>query len=343
MTNKTIFFYAVFFLSVGLTVYLIFPLLSVVVLALITSTLAQPLYTRLSEIRLTHRIAAPLTLGIIALTILVPLTIIVQVSIQQVGMVNKDINNLTQGKEVNLAVFIDRVNIVLERMPYVDYRLDESIVIERITSLVRPTLDFFSKRVVAIGTASAQFMTRLILFFILVGAMVPNFDKLARKIEQLSLLDMEDDHLYYKRFNAMAVSMVRGSLVIALVQGGIAGITLWFIGVPYAFFLTLLCILLSLVPLGAGVVLVPASIVFLLLGQIWPAVILTVVNFLIIANVDNILRPLLVLKDAALHPALLLLSVFGGLATFGFLGVIYGPIIMIMCITSFEVYERRGK
>jgi len=61
---------------------------------------------------------------------------------------------------------------------------------------------------------------------------------------------------------------------------------------------------------------------------------------LVVANIDTVLRPVLVPKAAYLNPALLMLSVFGGLGLMGFIGLIYGPVIMILLVTSVEVYTK---
>ena len=61
-------------------------------------------------------------------------------------------------------------------------------------------------------------------------------------------------------------------------------------------------------------------------------------SLLVVSQIDNLIRPRLVAEDAYLNPALVLLSAFGGLAWFGFLGVIYGPIIAIFFVTTIEIY-----
>ena len=61
-------------------------------------------------------------------------------------------------------------------------------------------------------------------------------------------------------------------------------------------------------------------------------------SLLLVSNIDNLIRPRLVSKDAYLNPALILLAAFGGLSLFGLLGVIYGPIIVIFFVTTIEIY-----
>jgi predicted PurR-regulated permease PerM len=58
----------------------------------------------------------------------------------------------------------------------------------------------------------------------------------------------------------------------------------------------------------------------------------------IVTNIDNVLRPKLVPKDAKLNGALTILSVFAGIKVFGFLGIVVGPIIMILITTTVNVY-----
>ena len=66
--------------------------------------------------------------------------------------------------------------------------------------------------------------------------------------------------------------------------------------------------------------------------------VLLIGSLLVVGNLDNVLRPRLVSKDSEMSTALILLSAFGGLNLFGFLGVIYGPVVMIFLVTTIEIY-----
>ena len=187
------------------------------------------------------------------------------------------------------------------------------------------------------------FLTQLVLFFILLPTLIANLDKLKYFIMKLSPLDNDIDNIYFRKVKAMSVSMVRGTFVIALVAGGICGILLWIANVPYLGFWTLISTLLSLIPLGAGIVQWPIAIAVLLSGNVFGAVIIMLGNMFIISNIDNILRPHLVSSEAHLNPALILLSFVGGLNVFGPLGFIYGPVIMILLITTFDIYTNYYK
>jgi predicted PurR-regulated permease PerM len=76
----------------------------------------------------------------------------------------------------------------------------------------------------------------------------------------------------------------------------------------------------------------------ILFGQVWQGLAIIGEHVLINSNVDNVLRPILVPKKARLDAALMLLSVFAGMRLFGFLGIVIGPTIIIIIVTTIRVY-----
>ena len=73
-------------------------------------------------------------------------------------------------------------------------------------------------------------------------------------------------------------------------------------------------------------------------GNLWAGLVIIFGTVTFVASLDNQVRPMLVSKDAYLNRAFVLLSVFSGIAIFGFMGIVYGPLIMILCTTTLEVY-----
>src|SRR5205823_4848485 len=125
----------------------------------------------------------------------------------------------------------------------------------------------------------------------------------------------------------------------AIAQGLVTGLLFLITGTPVALLLTLLAIACGVIPLGASLVAIPVGLYQLLIGNIWQAVVIFLGYFLIVANIDNVIRPMLVSKETPLSPALVVLSGFGGLNWFGLPGVIYGPVIMIILMTLIEIYK----
>jgi len=105
-----------------------------------------------------------------------------------------------------------------------------------------------------------------------------------------------------------------------------------FWGVVMAFF--------SLLPIGAGIVWLPAAIWLLLTGSIGRGVTLVVVGVGIIGLVDNVLRPMLLSGRTQLNGLLVFVSLLGGISAFGFLGLVLGPVIMATTIGMFDAYTK---
>ena len=98
---------------------------------------------------------------------------------------------------------------------------------------------------------------------------------------------------------------------------------------------------MSIIPVaGISWVAWPVGIILILTGNVVAGVFVIAVFLLVVANIDTVLRPKLVPREAYLNPALVILSVFGGLQLLGLIGIIYGPVIMILLVTSIDIYTK---
>jgi predicted PurR-regulated permease PerM len=122
-------------------------------------------------------------------------------------------------------------------------------------------------------------------------------------------------------------------------QGLVTGLLFWLAGVPYSPLLTLVAVVASMFPLGASLVAIPVGVGLAIVGKYVGAAVVLLGYFLLVSNIDSFLRPRLVSKEAYLNFALVLLSALGGYELFGFFGVVYGPVLMILFLTMLEVYE----
>ena len=136
----------------------------------------------------------------------------------------------------------------------------------------------------------------------------------------------------------MTKAMVKGQFIIAACQGFASALSLWLVGVNYFGFFFIFLTFLSFIPLGAGIITIPIGVVFILTGHFWQGAFIIVWHMFVVSMIDNILRPHLVSPNTRLNTALMLLAVFAGMATFGFLGVVYGPVIMILLVTTIKIY-----
>ena len=135
---------------------------------------------------------------------------------------------------------------------------------------------------------------------------------------------------------------VTTSLVIAAVQGVVCGGAFAIVGLDSVVFWGAVMGFLSLLPVvGAWPVWIPASIYLFSTGRPGRAVVLIAICGVVGGTVDNILRPLLLGGRASLNGLLVFISVLGGIAVFGVLGVILGPIVVATAVGILDVYSGR--
>lgn len=133
-------------------------------------------------------------------------------------------------------------------------------------------------------------------------------------------------HLLNVAENTMT-GVVYGILGTALAQGTLAGLGFWVAGVPGAFFLGLATTAASLIPMGPPLIWLPTSIWLMQSDPYW-GVGLFFWGLLVVSTVDNIIKPLFIHRGSALPLLLVLLGIFGGLISFGFLGIFIGPVLL---------------
>jgi predicted PurR-regulated permease PerM len=170
-------------------------------------------------------------------------------------------------------------------------------------------------------------------FFLRTGA-----DTLRVALAHLPLSPSEKEQLL-ERFLSVARATLKGSLLIGVIQGGTAGVAFWVAGVPGAAFWGAVMVFFSILPaVGAGLVWVPAVAYLLLSGEIVAGILLLVWCALVVGTLDNLLRPYLIGRDARMSDLMIFLSTLGGLALFGAVGFVAGPIVAALFVTVWHIY-----
>ena len=187
------------------------------------------------------------------------------------------------------------------------------------------------------GTASAilQFFILLYtLFFLLIDG-----PALLRKITSYLPLREGEKELVLDKFVSVTRATLRGTLVIGIVQGTLGGLSFWAAGIDGALFWGTMMVVLSVLPVvGGALVWVPAVIVLAIQG-----------HSAVGARVDRLQRadrrlgrqraaPRLVGRDTEMHDLMILFSTLGGIAAFGPMGFVIGPILAAVFVTSWEIF-----
>ncbi len=124
-------------------------------------------------------------------------------------------------------------------------------------------------------------------------------------------------------------AVVKGHVFVALVQGLLAGLGFFIVGIPNTIFWTFIMTILAFIPIiGTSPVWFPASIYLLMTDRVLAAVFLFIYGFTIVGLSDNLLRPMVVERNTHLHSAIVLFGVIGGVYLFGATGIFFGPILI---------------
>jgi predicted PurR-regulated permease PerM len=227
---------------------------------------------------------------------------------------------------------LPRLDALLQQLGLTPAGLKEDLVNLGLTAAraVADRLLLYSQQAL---TLVVQFflMLYLLFFFLRDGRYISN------RIIQVLPFGNRWERLLIARFTGVARATLRGTLVVAVVQGSIGALIFGLLGIEGAIFWGVIMTVLSILPVGgSGFVWGPAAVI-LLLGGMWiKALVLVLVGALGIGLIDNILRPILVGRDTKMPDYLVLISTLGGLGLFGLSGFVIGPVVAALMVTFWE-------
>jgi predicted PurR-regulated permease PerM len=227
-------------------------------------------------------------------------------------------------------------NKALERLPMEEEQLDQTLQ-QQVTSQGGTAAKAVTGMVTATGSFAFQTAMMLIaLFFLLVDG-----KRLVQWVESVSPLKRGQTEEILREFRLVVISVLASSLATAGVQTAAALVGYLIARVPVPFFFAAVTFFLALIPaIGAAVVCFAAAGLLLITGHQWMALFLAIYGVVVVGLVDNIVKPLLVKRGLDMHGAIIFFSLLGGLASFGTVGLILGPLIVSFFLALIRIYER---
>ena len=232
------------------------------------------------------------------------------------------------------------INEALARVPLMhDLHLTPDVLRERMSTVAQHVGEYLLGFLQGAAGGLVGGITAAVLFLYVFISLLTNRAEVATLIRQLNPLGEEVTDLYLQKMGAMVKGTVRGQFVIALAQGISGAASIYIAGFHEGFFIfAILLTALSVIPLGGGILSIPVGIGMILFGNVFGGVFVIAFHLVVVTNIDNVLRPILVPREARLDSALMLLAVFAGIAMFGFWGIVIGPVLMIVVVTTISVY-----
>ena len=343
LIRQRIFFFGMVVILAILTLILVWQFASAILLAVALVVILKPLYhwsLKRRWVKGSESRAVAATMLIFILVIAIPVVFVIGGAISQA-------NNLFSGLDFNgvdfsLPGIIAWLEDFIQGTGAAGFKIDEAQFVATLEETFTKVIDWFSNVLISLGQSLPDFFMNTVVVLVITIVLLPRY-KHPGKQDILDIVPFppEITQLFIDKVDMMITAMFKGTFVIAIAQGAAMGLVFWIAGVPYVMFLTIVSMFLSLVPfIGISLVAWPIGIVLLLTGNTWQGILVIVAFLLIVSNIDAVLRPILVPKGAYLNPALIILSVFGGLGVMGLIGALYGPVVMILLITSIEVYTK---
>ncbi len=316
------------------------PFMTAILISAILAVVTWPVFTKV--LAWTRNAATPAALLMVAgliVTVLIPLTFLMLSLTQQLPKAVRLVTGWVKDPTPILAS--------VESLPYVGPWLHEQITFAvdpkafagTVEQLIEPVSRWVLNTAVNVSNGLMQMCLVLfiVFFFYRDGiAFARRFHELLLRVSGHIASDITEILTNTTR------SVVFGIIGTAIVQGAVCGIGLWIAGVPGVLILSVAACILSVIPIGPPVIWIPAAVWLYGIGETGMAVFLCAWGVLVVATVDNLVKPLLIARGSTLPMSLIFLGVFGGVIAFGFLGLILGPLFLAIGSALFEAWLKNS-
>ncbi|MFN3433771.1 MAG: AI-2E family transporter [Sphingomonas sp.] len=285
-----------------------------------------------------RNLAAAATLLIILVAVILPaLAITGMVVDQSAGVYAK-----VQSGQIDFARYFEQVHDALP--DWIRRPLDRAglgsfdLAQARIAQGLRSSFQSIAAQALSIGRNAAAFLLAFGVGLYVTFFLLRDGERLAPAIRDALPLERQVADRLIGKFVAVVRATIKGSVVVALVQGALGAITFWIVGVPAALLWGLLMALVALLPaVGPAIVWVPVAVYLLATGAVWQGVVVVVSGVAVIGLADNILRPILVGRDTGIPDWLVLVTTLGGIEVAGLSGIVVGPLVAALFITGWQI------
>ncbi|HMT43373.1 MAG TPA: AI-2E family transporter [Chakrabartia sp.] len=316
------------------------PFFGAILWALVAAIVFKPVHRRLAAMMpRRHTTPALITLILLIAIVIIPAVMLGSLLIDQAI----SIYNSIETRQLDLIKLMrDVQNGLPDWMQDALSRIspkDVAALQGRLASTLTDAVKLGAGQAVSVGQGALSFVMQLGIMLYLAFFLIRDGDLLTRKISLRLPLDRHKRRDLFNKFTTVIRATVKGSFVVAIVQGALGGIIFAVLGINAALLWGVIMGMFSLVPaIGTGIVWLPVSIYLLATGQQWQAFVLAGFGVLVIGMVDNVLRPILVGKDTRMPDWVVLIATLGGLSVFGMNGVVVGPVIAAMFIAAWDIF-----
>lgn len=344
MNNQktTIIFLLILLAGIFVLAFFIFkPFLYTLALAMVFATVLQPVYQKIVGFaRGRQGLAALTTILTVIIFIFTPLIFLGTQIFQEAQQLYSSLAE-GGGKNAILNILNDLSDSLQNYFPATQ---EFSVNIDQ---YLKQGLSWLLQHLGSVLGSFAKMAVSSFLFLVALYYLLKDGQKLKRAVIALSPLLDTDDEAIFQKLETAVDSVIKGSLLIAFMQGALTAVGFVIFGIPNAVLWGSVTVIAALIPgIGTALVLAPAILFLFLKGDAISGVGLTVWGVTAVGLIDNFLGPKLVGRGMQLHPMIILLSVLGGIGFFGPIGFLLGPLTISLLFALLDIYSsltRKGK
>lgn len=324
------------FVSIGFLT-LLAPFFGVIFWAITIAIVFAPLQDWILKHLKRPNLSALLTLTICSLIVLIPFLLIANSFLNQGFALYEGL----QSGKINLNIYFEEIKQAFPSIQYLfdTAGIDSAEIKKKIGEIALFISKFIAQHTVRLGQSTLTFILQMGILLYVAFFIIRDSKQLITYLHMALPLGDIREKLFFTKFSEVTRATIKGSLVVAMVQGALGGFIFWALDIHAPLLWGVVMTLLSLVPMiGAGLVWLPVAVYLFAIGEYTEGTTLILFGIIVIGLVDNILRPRLVGRDTKLPDYLVLLSTLGGFTVFGMNGFVIGPLIAALFVTCWNIF-----
>jgi predicted PurR-regulated permease PerM len=333
------YFLFLFLLSILLLGRVLWPFLSTLILSYLLAGIFKPVYSFINR-KTSNHFASLLTCLIIILIVFIPLAFFVAALSQEAFVLyqwGKTANLGLKFKELQDIAVLARLKETLGNFGII---LEPDSISKTLSDLAKVVGLFLYNQASAWAANILQFLFDFFMMILIIFFLLIDNERLIDYFHRLSPLPDDQERYLMEKFHKTTGAVLIGNGISGLVQGVLGGMVFAFLDLgPPVLWGGVMGVLAFLPIFGIGLVLIPAAIILMLKGGIGTGVFLFIFYIILSFSMEYVLKPKMVGEQVKMHTLLVFLAIMGGLSVFGFLGIIYGPLIVTAFLTLAEIYQ----
>jgi predicted PurR-regulated permease PerM len=336
-------FYVILFIFLGLFSWLCWAFISAIVLGLVIASAFYPLYTWYKRLYKGKEFLKAFSMTIFVFLILtIPVTGFVGSLYQEaLGLYDRTKNSVSIEKVQEIfekdSIWIERINRVSK---IINIRIDPQSIQNAAATAGKDTGLFLTRQLSSFATNIMGFLLNFFFMLLIIYYLFKDGQTLNNYLLSLLPFPRAQQELILDKFHEMGRAIIFGNGLSGIIQGILGGVAFYFSGLGSPILWGTIIGVLAFLPLvGATIVYIPATIVLLLQDKVAISIIYLIFNALQSIILEYYFKPKLIGKGMKMNTLFVFIGILGGLKLWGILGMIYGPFIITIIFTLFEIYR----